>query len=124
MNFERAGVYNLIDLNFNPDILTEEEAKKSLEEAGVDINAIEQKFIQFEKKLNAMHMLESAGNKREEFEANLEFLKKECSDLNNAECESTYRMAARSKSGISENDLKNDILDIKMMEVLKKKSEK
>lgn len=124
MNFERAGVSNLINLNFNPDILTEEETKSSLEEAGLDISAIEQKFIQFEKKLSAMHMLETAEKKREDFEKNLESLKNQCSELSTNENESAYRMAARNKTGLSENDLKSDLLDIKMMGLLKKNGEK
>ncbi|KAF0151078.1 MAG: hypothetical protein FD143_2244 [Ignavibacteria bacterium] len=121
MNFERGGINSLLNLNFNPDILTEEETKECLSEAGINTASIEEKFALFEKKIEAWYMLELARQKRENFDKNYEALKNECLEPSCNESETNYRAAARNKTATTENDIKSDLLDIKMLEVLKNK---
>lgn len=51
MLFEGAPLTELLNLKFNPDILSEEETKLCFEEEGVNVNEIEEMFSSLEIKL-------------------------------------------------------------------------
>lgn len=51
MLFEGAPLTELLNLKFNPDILSEEETKLCFEEEGVNVNEVEEMFSCFETKL-------------------------------------------------------------------------
>lgn len=114
MELDTKGLKNFLNLNFNPDILTEEETKKILIEDGIDTNAMEEKFSKFVEKINARFKLDTAEIKRENFNSNLASLQEECRKENN-EAGGKYRMAARNKNSNCANDLRSDIEDIKLL---------
>lgn len=118
----KEGIKNeLLKILLDPQLISEEEAAQFLKEDEIDINAIEEKFNRFEKKLKAELELESGRIKKALFEEKLEVWKKDSLSDKREEHESGFRLAARNKEGVSPGDIQSDNNDIKLMEYLKKK---
>lgn len=109
-------IKNFLKFYFNPEILCEEEAKAELEEMGENTGLIEVNFKNYLKKVEARKKLLEAGQKKEQFEKNLEEYKKQFNGGSQTNNESNkLRLAARKgNENINEGD------DAALLEFLKK----
>lgn len=110
------AIRDFIKFYFDPDLLSEEEAKEELEAMGVDVEEIEKKFDDFLKKIEAKKKLLEGEIKKENFERDLGEFNKLSGSIKTEGNEFT-RLAARNREGDIENSN-----DEKLIDFLRKKN--
>ncbi|MEW6195136.1 MAG: hypothetical protein AB1521_08280 [Bacteroidota bacterium] len=112
-------INSFLKFYFNPNILSEEEAREELEEIGVDTKEMESSFQNYLKKVQARKKLLEADIKKEKFEKNLaEFNNLQAGNNNEEMDPNIFRLAARKG-----NENIDDGNDAALLEYLRKKSE-
>ncbi|MCX8167236.1 MAG: hypothetical protein N3E37_05305 [Candidatus Micrarchaeota archaeon] len=111
-------IKNFTKFYFDPEILTEEEAKEELREMGVDVERIEQMFSEFLRKLEAEKRFLEGEIKKENFEKDLEEFRQTLTGEVANETGNINRLAARNGEGKIEAGGDEELLDF-----LKKKNE-
>lgn len=102
---EKKELINFLKFYFDPDLLTEEEAREALIEEGIEINRIDSKAKEYIKKLEAEELILKGKLRKEQFEKDLkEFEQSSKNSL--LEEKYNYRLAAR--KGKENTDKNND----------------
>lgn len=114
---EKKEIKNFLKFYFDPNLLTEEEAREALIEEGVDINRVDSKAKEFIKKLEAKELILKGKLRKEQFEKDLKEFN-ELSSYNLSEENYSYNLAARKGD---ENIDKNN--DEELFKYIKKKEE-